>query len=373
MERVNEHLLQELGREWEASLCGPVGCAGFAPGAAEVAEVPLKPLPAFVLRSAWRAWRLARRRRPRLVLAGSGLAAPMAWIAARCCGASMAVYLHGLDVIAPSRLYQYAWLPFIRAADLLLVNSENTGKLAVSRGVRAQRIAVLHPGTSLPSPDGEARSAFRTRHGLGDAPVLLSVGRFTQRKGLREFVARCLPAIVEQMPNALLLVIGAEASDALHGGGGGEAARILAAAEQAGVSSHLRFLGTCNEAELAQAYRAADCHVFPVLDLPGDVEGFGMVALESAAHGLATVAFDVGGVADAVREGVSGRLIRPGNYPAMAAAIVTCLARTEAQRQQDAERSHEFAAGFEWSRFGARLRELVSGLLRDRGSVRGAA
>src|SRR5688572_5035173 len=98
MEGVNSRLLSELAEEWRVSLCGPAGCAASAPRAARVAEAPLRPLPLFVLRNAWQAWRMARRERPRLVLAGSGLAAPMAWLAARACGARLAVYLHGLDV-----------------------------------------------------------------------------------------------------------------------------------------------------------------------------------------------------------------------------------------------------------------------------------
>ena len=54
-------------------------------------------------------------------------------------------------------------------------------------------------------------------------------------------------------------------------------------------------LARVDDQRLSDAYFAADVMVFPVLDLPGDVEGFGMVAVEAAAHGLPTVAFAVGG------------------------------------------------------------------------------
>jgi phosphatidylinositol alpha-1,6-mannosyltransferase len=291
------------------------------------------------------------------VLAGSGLAAPLALLAARSVGARAAVYLHGLDVVVASRTYQALWLPCIRRCDLALVNSANTAALARERGVPAQRLRVLHPGTEMPVLDRAAAAAFRARHGLGERPLLLSVGRLTQRKGLAEFVTQALPAILRRHPDALLATIGDEASDALHTRAGSERERILAAADAAGVGAHLRFLGRCSDADLSAAYQAADVHAFPVRDLPGDVEGFGMVALESAAHGLPTVAFRVGGVPEAGRAGVTGALVAPGDYAAFADAIAAQLERGRDAASEAACRG--FAAGLRWEVFGARLRRIL--------------
>jgi phosphatidylinositol alpha-1,6-mannosyltransferase len=63
------------------------------------------------------------------------------------------------------------------------------------------------------------------------APILLSVGRLTTRKGLAEFVDRGLPAILAVHPDALL-VISATAADALH--------RRTGAASSACARSHRR-------------------------------------------------------------------------------------------------------------------------------------
>jgi len=48
----------------------------------------------------------------------------------------------------------------------------------------------------------------------------------------------------------------------------------------------------------------------PLIRVDGDVEGFGMVAIEAAACGMPTVAFLVGGVIAAVAEGVNGCLVQ---------------------------------------------------------------
>jgi len=267
------------------------------------------------------------------------------------------VYLHGLDIIAPSRIYQWFWLPFIRACDLVLVNSGNTAKLATERGVRAERVSVLHPGTDVPELDPERGKEFRTRFQLGERPILLSVGRLTRRKGLAEFVTRALPSIVSTWPTAILLIIGEEASDALHTQAGSERERILAAAKAAQVESNILFIGRCDQDSLSAAYQAAQAHVFPVLEQIGDVEGFGMVALESAAHGLRTVAFAVGGVPDAVSESKSGLLVASGDYPRFAQAVGELL--SSAQTDEGRVKAREFAAGKDWVAFGRQLRSAV--------------
>jgi phosphatidylinositol alpha-1,6-mannosyltransferase len=358
MEKVNQRLLESLQPAWRTALCGPTGCASYAPAQTEVKQSRIKPLPIFLLVTLWHAIRLSRRRRPQWVLAGSGLTAPIAWLAARCSGGRAVVYLHGLDVIVPSRIYQWLWLPFIRRCDMTLVNSANTAKLAVSRGVRSERLHILHPGTELPVLDPESALGFRRQFELGQRPLLLSVGRLTQRKGLAEFVKNALPAILKSHPDTLLVVIGEDAVDALHSRAGSERERILAAAHRAGIGPSLRFLGRCDDGTLSAAYQACNVHIFPVLELSGDVEGFGMVALEAAAHGLPTVTFEVGGVPDAVEQGRTGSLVRNGDYEAMGTAVIRQIGQTHNQAVIDACR--QFAAGKAWPIFAQRLCDLLS-------------
>lgn len=107
---------------------------------------------------------------------------------------------------------------------------------------------------------------------------------------------------------------------------------------------------------LGQAYFGSQALVFPILDLPDDVEGFGMVAVEAAAHGLPTVAFSAGGAVDAVSHGGSGYLIPPGNYPAFGAAVLRLLRGGDPSITRDT--CAAFAAPFAWEHFGKRLRNI---------------
>ena len=354
MERLNWHIADELSRYAQVQLIGPSGSAAQRPAAVPVTEVPLRPLPRFLLASAWQAVAVARRFQPHIVLAGSGLTAPAAWLAARASGAHAHVYLHGLDAAVQHPAYRAVWHPAIRRMDGVIANSQPTAELARNLGVAAEKIHIVHPGVTLPAAPQSAEGLldFRQRHQLGDRRLLLSVGRLTTRKGLREFVQHALPAIVRAAPDTLLAIVGDAPADSLHASVQTRDS-IQAVADAAGISQHLRFLGVITDPqELACAYESASLHIFPVRHLPGDPEGFGMVAIEAAAHGLPTVAFATGGIVDAVAEGQSGHLVAPAHYPALAQAVLQVLAESSGAWQA---RANAFAAQFTWSFIGQKL------------------
>lgn len=348
MERLNLHLALGLSAHFRVTVIGPRGSRASLPESIEVHECGRGMLISFLIEALFRALRAARVQRPAWVIAGSGLAAPITWLAARLSGARAAVYVHGLDLVVSQPVYRLLWLPFIRRADACFANSTNTSQLAQEVGVDRSRIDIVNPGVEpvAEPPSGEALAAFRRRHGLADRSLLLSVGRMTDRKGLHQFVLRCLPLILRAHPRALLVVIGDEAPDALAGRSTGAWKRLQAEAASAGLGGAVLHLGALDDEQLALAYAASNVHVFPIRDVPGDVEGFGMVAVEAAAHGLSTVAFDVGGVPDAVAEGVSGHLVAAGDYDGFAQRVIE---RLDMALPEEPVRA--FAAGFAWAHF----------------------
>ncbi|WP_373974364.1 glycosyltransferase family 4 protein [Chitinibacter sp. SCUT-21] len=358
MERLNWHIADELANYADVHVMGPDGSYNSKPKQVQLSEISLRPLWKFLLLAKIYGVFLAKKFKPDIVLAGSGLMAPAALFAARITGARACVYVHGLDVAVMHPIYRALWHPAIRHMDAVIANSLPTAELAQEIGVNPKKINIVHPGVDIPKSRQAmaALQAFRLQHGLGNARILLSIGRLTTRKGLREFVLEALPAIVKVEPHTLLVVIGDAPSDALRAGAQSRES-IQAAAATVGVSQNLRFLGVVTDPiELALAYESAELHVFPVRTLPGDPEGFGMVAIEAAAHGLPTVAFASGGVIEAVANERSGVLVPPGDYPAFAQAVLNVLAADKAVFSRSAS---DFAKEFAWPEFGSKLFPLL--------------
>lgn len=105
----------------------------------------------------------------------------------------------------------------------------------------------------------------------------------------------------------------------------------------------VRFLGDLPDDELDQVYDQADLFAMTSIDYRHSVEGFGLVYLEAAAHGLPIVAHSVGGVAEAVVDNVTGLLVPP-RHPAQLAAAFEKLISDPALRKRLG------AAGHDWSR-----------------------
>jgi phosphatidylinositol alpha-1,6-mannosyltransferase len=350
MERLNWHMADELAKVADVRVIAPSGSA--LPEKVELREVPLRPLGRFLLTAQRSALREARAWKPDVVLAGSGLTALPVLLAARGAGARAAAYVHGLDLAVRHPLYRALWHPALRRLDCVIANSRPTAALARSLGIASAHIGIVRPGVELPAalPDEPTIAAFRRKHALGNRPLLLSVGRLSERKGLREFVERALPRIVAARPDVLLLVVGDVPKNALRAGSQSPES-IRAAARQSGVEDNVRLLGLLDETSLKLAYCTADVHVFPIRKLADDPEGFGMVAVEAAAHGLPTVAFAVGGVVDAVEDGASGCLVIPDDYAAFAGAVITTLALRHSLHAT----CTAFASRFAWPEIGAQL------------------
>jgi phosphatidyl-myo-inositol dimannoside synthase len=358
MERLNQKLFCIMSRRYQMILCGPKGASAYVPPESIVKETELNPLWWFLTRTMCLSVFSALKNKPELIIAGSGLTAPIAYVSAKISGAQSAVYLHGLDVVVHNKFYQWCWLPLIRRCDHVLVNSKNTANLAVDKGVAKSKIDFLLPGTDIPILSSASAASFRLEHGLVNSKILLVVGRLTARKGIAEFVTNCLPEIAKAFPDVALIIIGAEATQALVGGNANGKNEIQRQANRAGVGDNIKFLGHCSDQQLSDAYQVADIHIFPVIELPGDIEGFGMVAIEAAAHGLHTIAFAVGGVSESVADNQSGDLILAGDYRQFTKKVLSRL--SEGRKESDLAACLAFAEKNSWENFEKNINTLCT-------------
>ena len=309
--------------------------------------------------------RLVREQPFDVVVSGSGLTAFPAVHLARRCGARSMVLVHGLDVVHRSFLYQRVLRYALPRIDLVVANSRAVRDEVVARGASSGRVAVVHPGCDAERFTVEADAeAFRERWGLGSGPIILTAGRLVPRKGVDRFVRECLPRVVDKVPDAKLLVAGGDPKGALVHGGQAEAVRR--AAGESGMAAHVVMTGPLSDEEMAGAFRAAGVFVLPAVPVPGDMEGFGIVLLEAAAAGVPTVATKLGGISDAVEDGVSGVLVPPGDYDRMAEAISRLLADGDARRRFGEAGRRRVLERFTWDAAARRYCDALLGLCAGR-------
>ncbi len=96
--------------------------------------------------------------------------------------------------------------------------------------------------------------------------------------------------------------------------------QLSASLESTHLSGNFKFLGNLEEGALSAVYNCADVFVLPSIQ-----EGQGIVLLEAQASGKPVVAFNVGGVNEAVRNGETGLLVKRGSSDELADALLRLL------------------------------------------------
>ena len=359
MERLVLNIYKQLNSRFDCDLVGPRDSRKHVSGNHKVYECPLSPLPAFFVTALLKSSGAVANNNYSACIAGSGVTAPVALFASRLRKIPCITFVHGLDLIVKNRVYQKVFVPAIRRSDAVIANSANTARLAEAAGVNPDRIRILHPGVQLPETV-RSGTAFRDHYHLRDRRLLLSVGRLIPRKGLAEFISQSLPAIVAAQPDTLLAIIGSEPENALQREDS-VTRRIMDTIRDHRLEDHVLMIGRVDDDTLQAAFSESDLFVFPLRAVAGDVEGFGMVAVEAAALGLPCVAFSEGGVSDAIHPGRSGFLITSGDYHSFSQTVIGCLQGTIECPSSDSCREH--AARFQWGTFGDKLADIVSSVI----------
>lgn len=352
MERLMHQAVLGMSHYTELTILGPRGCGAHCPAGMKVIELP-SALGPFLLHSTWHAAKACRKHRFNLLLGGSGIIAPTLLLLRILFGGKSLVFLHGLDLVVKNSVYQNFFIPCIRKADRVVANSINTLQIAVKKGVPEQHITVVNPGTYLPDlVNIESRNHFLNRRNIPFKKIMIFVGRITKRKGLSQFIQHSLPLIFASEPEAGLIIVGENPDQGLTKMG--EAKEVEALVSQLDFGPRIRFLGRLKDKDLETCYAAADVHIFPLVEIPGDVEGFGMVAIEAAACGTPTVAFSTGGVTDAVST-LSGRLVAPGRYDLFADEVIRTLNDGMPDKQQCVNHAHQFS----WSIYNGKIERVI--------------
>ncbi len=214
-----------------------------------------------------------------------------------------------------------------------------------------EKLVIVPPPINLDPASGAAVAAFRTKHNLGDRPVIGISARLAAEKGV-EILLQALPRVLQAYPDALVLhagpyknIIGEEAY----------AAHLAPLFAQFG--DHYRLLGTLGGEELTAFYRNLDLLCICSLN---STESFGLVQIEAMSNGVPVAACDLPGVRQPVTMTGMGEVTAVGDPIALAEAIVRILTN----RQQYVRSPELIADSFDPTQTAAEYVRLFEGLRR---------
>jgi phosphatidylinositol alpha-1,6-mannosyltransferase len=300
-------------------------------------------LPFFFAWAALRVLAALVARRVTLLLLGDPVLSVLGAIA-RPFGVPVLCVVHGLDVTWRNAAYQaYLRALFWGRMDAYVCISESTAGVVRARAVGEDRVFVVPVGVVVRAPPAAHGEA-------GGGPRLVFVGRLVPRKGAAWFVREVLPALVRTFPSLRLTIVGE----------GPERGAIERAARERGVFGSIAFAGAASDEVKWSLLAECDAVVVPNVPVVGDVEGFGIVAIEAGASGKPVFAADLEGLREAVADGVSGWRLPPGDAKAWTHAMIGRLDDRAALAAQGAVAREHVARHFDWDAIGERYAEIVA-------------
>ena len=296
---------------------------GRSPRVARALRGGVSLLPLRQLCMAWdigRMYAVFRAGRPDVVHINNGgypgaISCSAAAIAARIARVPVVVYVVNNVAIPynrPSRVLDYP-------VDRLVVQSVDlfvTASVVASHALASVLHLSDHRHTVIPNAAelGVATaSRAEIRHDLGisdDRLVLLVMARLEKRKG-HTYLLDALPQLPEQVRERTIVLVA---------GVGPEREALEAQCAAMHLGDRVRFLGQRNDRW--SLYEAADVIVLPSIsheDMP-------IVILDAMAAGRPVVASRVAGIPEQVVDGVTGRLVPPGDAATLAEALAAILA-----------------------------------------------
>ncbi len=175
-------------------------------------------------------------------------------------------------------------------------------------------------------------AAIKQQFKLDDNPCVLFVGSLIPRKGLH-FLVDIAGKILKEHASTKFLIVGK----------GPLKDQFVNAINKRGFWNSFLFVDSLNEDMLAAAYNAADVFVLPSLQ-----EGQGIVLLEAEASGKPVVAFNVGGVPEAMRDGETGFLAELGDTDKFANAVAKLLSDVELREKMGEDARKFVVENFTW-------------------------
>lgn len=296
-------------------------------------------LPAFLI------WALVRgvyanlTRKISCIYVSDGLLAPLGLLLKIALRKPAVVNIHGRDIAFASRPYQSVVPWCLRRMDRVICVSAHLKGECLKRGVAESRIEVIPNGVDIEDFDAPVQAQHSgllekmIGAPIGSRKIVITVGRLVAKKGADSFIVNILPRLLKFFPDVVYLLVG----------DGPLKERVDALIKENHFEKTIYAVGAVpmDDGRLASIYRRSHVFAMPNVRVAGDMEGFGIVALEAGAAGLPVVAFRVDGIDEAIQDKENGFLVEENNYDAFARTLAELL-KDDAVRSTAGIKSREF-------------------------------
>src|SRR5665647_2250221 len=258
------------------------------------------------------------------------------------------VTYHGLDITFPPRFFQNTLIPKLTKYSGAICVSKSTRDLCIKRGFNEKNTFTVRNGIDNQlaniHPNENIKEKLQNQFGIdiSNKRIIVSTGRPVKRKGFSWFLKNVMPLldkdiiflmmgplnnepplferVVQSLPKTvsgnvqLMLGFATDTKDVIK----------LVTDQEC-----VYHLGKVSDNDLFQILLLADLFVMPNIKVEGDIEGFGLVALEASIRGTYVLASGIEGITDAVIDKKNGCLLPSENAQAWADKILELLSNKE--------------------------------------------
>ncbi|NES15878.1 MULTISPECIES: glycosyltransferase [unclassified Micromonospora] len=239
-----------------------------------------------------------------------------------------------------------------RAVDIAVAQCNDEVDELTRMGLQRSAVAMVPTGvdTAQFHPDGEAAPRDQRAR-------ILSVGGLSAGHGQDDLIRA-----MRLVGDAELVIAGGPPVEQLADHA--EARRLRELAERTGVAEQVKLVGAVPHDQMATWYRSAD-----VVACTPHYSSAGRVSLEAMACGVPVVGYAMGGIADAVVDEVTGKLVPPGDVRGLGVALRRLLADNAGRFAYGHAAVDRVRCSYTWERTAGALERLYERVIGRRRPV----
>lgn len=302
-------------------------------------------------------------------------------------GIPVILTFHGLDLLWPNGFYQRALPRLINNFDGIICVSDFTAEECLKRGFAEDKVNVVYNGVDLNSEyetinvDNALLEKFSNLKNKGKR-ILISIGRPVKRKGFSWFIKNVLPSLGDDyhyiiigpgtkfsafqrllfkiMPSSMLKQLN------LLFGWSTDQDQLKALGADPLFSGSFSWFHKLSYDSILFGLLQSDLFIMPNIQVAGDAEGFGLVALESNVQGSFVMAANLDGIPSAVTDNRNGWLIESENAKAWQNKIQSFFAMEPEQQDAKARAAQKYVhKNYSWTKMVEAYEDVFRNYLRD--------